>query len=203
MITRQRYVMDTSAFTNAIESRDPRQVIPFIRTLVQQVSECRMKMGITCYIPTPTIYDELALSFRRMEAPDDIFTDLDTWFVKKTPNRYDVKISSQIFYEYISEIRNRVNKGLRVSEEHVRDAAKKKEHEPVITTLREKYKSALREGILDSKEDLDVLLLAKELDATVVSADEGIRKWAERLGLTYLEAKNFPKVLKEFLDSKA
>jgi len=202
MITRQRYVLDTSAFTNAIESRDPAKVIPFLRKLIRQVADCRMRVGVSCYIPTPTICDELAVSLRQMDAPDDLYTDLDTWFIKKTPNRYDVKISAQIFYEYISEIRDRVNKGLRVSEEHVRHASKKKKHEPVITALREKYKSALREGILDSKEDLDVLLLAKELDATVVSADEGIRKWAERLGLTYLEAKNFPKVLKEFLDGQ-
>ena len=41
------------------------------------------------------------------------------------------------------------------------------------------------------------------MDATVVSADEGIRKWAERIGLKYLEAKKFPIVLEEFLQSDA
>jgi len=79
-------------------------------------------------------------------------------------------------------------------------AVKDSDHRVVITGLREKYRMALREGILDSKEDLDVLLLAKELNATVVSADEGIRKWAERIGLKYVEANKFSILLEEFLE---
>ncbi|MGA2675890.1 MAG: PIN domain-containing protein, partial [Methanobacterium sp.] len=50
-----------------------------------------------------------------------------------------------------------------------------------------------------SAPDLDVLLLAKELDAGVVAADEGIKVWAERLGLRFLSAKSFPKMMKEYL----
>jgi hypothetical protein len=66
----------------------------------------------------------------------------------------------------------------------------------VIRSLRDKYKVALRQGILDSKEDLDVLLLAKELGAGVVTADEGVKKWAERMGLRFVDASVFPKMMK-------
>lgn len=200
MITRQRYVLDTSAFTNAVEGGD-KVTVGFIKKLTKLVQEARVNLNISCYIPIPTIYDELQLSFKRLKVTPELITEVDTWFVKKTPNRYEVKIPAQIFYDYITDIRERINKGLRVSEEAVKVAIKEDDHGPVINTLRDKYRSALREGILDSKEDFDVLLLAKEMDATVVSADEGIRKWAERLGLKYIEAKKFPIVLEEFLES--
>jgi len=199
MITRQRYVLDTSAFTNAVEGGD-RITIDFIKKLTKLVSEARVNLNISCYIPIPTIYDELMLSFKKLKVKPELITEIDTWFIKKTPNRYEVKIPAQIFYDYITDIRERINKGLRVSEEAVKVAIKEDDHGPVINSLRDKYRSALREGILDSKEDLDVLLLAKEMDATVVSADEGIRKWAERIGLKYIEAKKFPIVLEEFLE---
>jgi len=202
MITRQRYVLDTSAFTNAVDGGS-KVTIEFIKRLVKLVADARVNLNISCYIPIPTIYEEMQVSFRTLGAKPELVTAIDTWFIKKTPNRYEVKIPAQIFYDFISDIRERINKGLRVSEDAVKVAIKEDDHGPVINSLREKYRGALREGILDSKEDLDVLLLAKEMDATVVSADEGIRKWAERLGLKYVEAKKFPIVLEEFLQSEA
>lgn len=68
-----------------------------------------------------------------------------------------------------------------------------------IKDFRKKYRAALRKGTLDSAPDLDVLLLAKELNAGVVAADEGIKVWAERLGLRFLSAKSFPQMLQEYL----
>lgn len=202
MITRQRYVLDTSAFTNAVDGGD-KITVDFIKKLTKLVSESRVNLNVSCYIPIPTIYDELLVSFNKLGVKQELIMEIETWFIKKTPDRYNVKIPAQIFYDYINDIRERINKGLRVSEAAVKTAVKEDDHGPVITDLRGKYKAALREGILDSKEDLDVLLLAKEMDATVVSADEGIRKWAERIGLKYLEAKKFPIVLEEFLQSDA
>jgi len=42
-------------------------------------------------------------------------------------------------------------------------------------------------------------LLAKELEAGVVSSDIGIKKWSEKLGLRFVEASKFPRMLKEYL----
>jgi predicted DNA-binding protein (UPF0278 family) len=56
----------------------------------------------------------------------------------------------------------------------------------------------MRQGLLDSAPDLDVLLLAKELEAGV-SSDIGIKKWSEKLGLRFVEASKFPRMLKEYL----
>ena len=65
-----------------------------------------------------------------------------------------------------------------------------------------RYKAVLFDldgTLLDSAPDLDVLLLAKEMDAGVVAVDEGIRRWAEKLGLRYVEGNSFPRMLEEYL----
>jgi hypothetical protein len=69
----------------------------------------------------------------------------------------------------------------------------------IIRKFREKYRAALRYGILDSAPDIDVLLLAKELDAAVVSQDLGIQRWAEQLGLRFMESRSFPVMIKEYM----
>jgi len=108
-----------------------------------------------------------------------------------------------------------MNKGMRISENGIWEAAvesmvmmsrgsKKSEIEAnvlgkAITDFRKRYRAALRKGTLDSAPDLDVLLLAKELGAGVVAADEGIKVWAERLGLRFLSAKSFPQMMEEYL----
>ncbi|MEM0330760.1 MAG: RNA ligase partner protein, partial [Archaeoglobaceae archaeon] len=69
----------------------------------------------------------------------------------------------------------------------------------LISKFRDKFRTVMRQGLLDSAPDLDVLLLAKELEAGVVSSDIGIKKWSERLGLRFVEASKFPRMLKEYL----
>ena len=64
-------------------------------------------------------------------------------------------------------MRYRIIKGLRIAEEYTKEAGRMSEEDVgrLLNKLREKYREALRAGIIDSKEDLDVLLLAYELDA--------------------------------------
>jgi len=103
-----------------------------------------------------------------------------------------------------------MNRGRRLAEEYILESSamtakledKSKIEEEVgslISKFRDKYRAVMRQGILDSAPDLDVLLLAKELEAGVVSSDTGIRKWSERLGLRFVEAAKFPRMLKEYL----
>lgn len=65
-----------------------------------------------------------------------------------------------------------------------------------ITDLRKKYRAALREGIIDSKEDVDLILLAKEMDGILMTADSGIVKWADKLGIRYID----PRMLRGILE---
>jgi predicted DNA-binding protein (UPF0278 family) len=53
--------------------------------------------------------------------------------------------------------------------------------------------------MLDSKEDLDVLLLAKELQAGIVASDEGVMKYAKRWGIRYEHCRTWPVLVKEYL----
>ena len=69
----------------------------------------------------------------------------------------------------------------------------------IIGKFRNKYRAALRYGILDSAPDIDVLILAKELDAAVIASDYGIEKWAEQLGVRFVPANTFPMMIKEYL----
>jgi predicted DNA-binding protein (UPF0278 family) len=59
--------------------------------------------------------------------------------------------------------------------------------QPLKESFRERYRNATRTGILDSLADVDLILLALEIDAYVVSADEGIVTWARKLGAKEIE----------------
>ena len=149
---------------------------------------------------------------KRHHCDEGVFVKLDTWLVKKTPNRYEVKIPAAIFYEYIMVVRQKMNKGRRLAEEFIWESSAvtsrilnegegdvEKEVGNLVSRFRDKYRLAMRQGILDSAPDLDVLLLAKELEAGVVSSDAGIRRWSEKLGLRFVEAAKFPRMLREYL----
>lgn len=218
---RQRFVLDTTAVTDAHtrEKEGFANLTEQINITIDLIADARLHLDISCYIPYPSVYNELRDFLRRNECKDEVIAKIDTWLVKKTPDRYEVKIPAEIFYEYVDFMRDRINKGMTVAEEAIWDssieclftdtkAKSKSEIEQeierdiigvTVAKFREKYRNALRYGILDSAPDIDVLLLAKELDAAVVASDYGIQKWAERLGLRYVEAWSLLPMLKEYL----
>jgi hypothetical protein len=73
------------------------------------------------------------------------------------------------------------------------------EVDKVISDLRDEYRRTLRQGVLDSREDFDLLILAREMDAGVVTEDTGIISWAEDFGLRYLKGRDFPGLLEAYL----
>jgi len=125
---------------------------------------------------------------------DKIPGDLLVILHQKPPKRHELKCPAFLLYELIDDMRERVNRGLRIAEKAVRGAEKKNADE-MIQDLRRKYREALREGIIDSKEDVDLLLLAMELDALLITADQGLIRWAEKLGIQWL----FPEKFKDYL----
>ncbi len=216
---KQRFVLDTTAITDTgLRIREGYETLcESAQEVLDLIAKARLKFEISCYIPYPTVYGELVSFLRRYDCCEEVFVKLDTWLVKKTPNRYEVKIPAAIFYEYVLTMRQKINRGRKLAEEFIwessaitssimsreSDSDKKEEIQQEIGALigrfRDKYKTTLRQGILDSSPDLDVLLLAKELEAGVVSSDAGIRKWSERMGLRFVEASKFPRMLKEYL----
>ena len=106
----------------------------------------------------------------------------------------------------MNEVRVRNYEGLKIGEDVVWEAAKKtfntsnksrfqKEVGQLISKFRERYRNATRHKFLDSIPDLDLILLAYELNATIVSSDEGVVLWGRNLGIKELP----PDFLKERL----
>lgn len=184
---RERVVLDTSLFVNPEVRGDfgntPTEAIEGFLFLAAQIPTLEF------YMPS-SIFKEL-LNFVE---PDRLSGDLLTILHQKPPSKHELTCPAFLLYELIDDIRERVNKGLRIAEKAVRSVQKDKEND-VIQALRKNYRDALREGIIDSKEDVDLILLAKELNALLVTADYGIIKWAEKLGVRWL----IPNKFKDYL----
>jgi RNA ligase partner protein len=185
--TPHRVVLDTSLFVNP-DARTSLGTTPTeaLETFLFLAAQIHI---LEFYMP-PSIFEELLHFVEKDRIPGDLLVILH----QKPPKRHELKCPAVLLYELIDDMRERVNKGLRIAEKAVRGAEKKKADE-IIQDLRRKYREALREGIIDSKEDVDLLLLAMELDALLITADQGLIRWAEKLGIQWL----FPEKFKDYL----
>jgi hypothetical protein len=217
-LPRQRFVLDTSLFiTEEIRRDDDESLEDAVVRLLDLVATARLELNISCYVP-PAIHDELATMLRDRDIDEAVFSRLDTWVVRKSPDRYGVTIPANIVYNFIDEMSDRVDRGLRVSEKAIREVEQldpealaggsnaddgREEYmtdaDRILSDMRDKYRRALRRGVLDSREDFDLLVLARELDAGVVTEDRGIISWADEFGLRYVRGGQFPTLLEEYL----
>lgn len=185
--TPQKVVLDTSLFVNPDVRQSlgetPTEALEAFLFLAAQIHILEF------YMP-PSIFEELLHFIEMDKIPEDLLLILN----QKPPKKHELKCPAFLLYELIEDIRERVNKGLRIAEKAVRSVEEKSTDE-IIQDLRRKYREALREGIIDSKEDVDLLLLAMELDALLVTADQGLIKWADKLGIKWL----FPEKFKDYL----
>lgn len=184
-----RLVLDTSVFTNPEVAQQWGESAP---SAVAGVTEAARALGERCelFMP-PSVLEEL----RTFLGGGDALGDLELVVQLRAPNRYAVAVPGLLLYELIDDIRARIDRGLRVAERAVREAHPRNV-EQTISRLRDKYREALRSGLLDSREDVDLILLAKELDAGLVSSDRAVVAWAERLGIRLVR----PETLRRTLD---
>lgn len=180
------FVLDTSLFTN------PNTRSSFGKTTLEAVINflkiAEQSKHLKFLMPT-SIKRELTNFLDGEEIPF-----LETHVNVKSPALYDLKVPAAVVYKFIDEIRNRINKGLRIAEQVIREE-KESDVEIRIHKLRDKYREALRDGVIDSKEDFDVLMLASEVKGLIVTADNGLIKMAEWLGIPYLDASKFHELL--------
>ncbi len=188
---KERVVLDTSLFVNPEVRTDfgktPTEAMENFLSIAAQIPILEF------YMP-PSIFQELLNFIDENKVSGDLLTIIR----QKPPKRHELSCPAFLLYELIEDIRERVNKGLRVAEKAVRDI-KKGEEKDVIQSLRRNYREALREGIIDSKEDVDLILLAKELDALLITIDHGVIKWAEKLGIRWLMPDRFKDYLLSYL----
>jgi len=185
------FVIDTSIFTNPdvyiTFGRTPTTALKNFLKLITKLE------GPNFYMP-PSIYQELMDFVDIAKIPKD----LQVKIFQKPPMKYEMNVPAFLLYELIEDVRHRIDKGLRVAEQAVREVIN--ENEPdTINNLRRKYRSALREGIIDSKEDVDLILLARELDGILVTADTGIITWADKLGIRYVESRNLRGIINSLI----
>jgi len=189
---KDRVVLDTSLFVNP-EVRDgfgssPTEAIDNFLKIAEGIPELEF------YMPS-SIFEELMNFVDRRKVPGRMLALIH----QKSPNKYEMTCPAIFLYELIEDIRDRVNKGLRIAEKTERCAGKADERE-LIQGMRKNYREALREGIIDSKEDVDLILLAKELEALLVTADRGAITWAEKLGVRWLLPDKFKDYLLSFVN---
>lgn len=184
-----KVVLDTSLFVNP-DVRDslgksPQEAFENFLHLAEKLPSMEF------YMP-PSAFRELLHFVGKDKIPANLLLHL----FQKPPKKYELKCPAFLLYELIEDMRERINKGLRIAENAVRSSQKVGLDEN-IKDLRRKYREALREGIIDSKEDVDILLVSMELDALLITADQGLIKWAEKLGIKWL----IPEMFKDFLIS--
>lgn len=207
----RRFVLDTSAFVTDEIRRDDESMAAAMARLLDLIRDARLDFGTTCYQP-PSIRDELTGILEGRDREEELLASLDAWMIARSPARHDAEIPAELVYGYIDEMADRVNKGLRLAEDAVREAGEASpetvddseyvtEVDEVISDLRERYRSALRQDVIDSREDFDLLLLADDLDACIVTEDRGILLWADELGLEYRKGRDFPDLLERYLEA--
>ena len=208
------FVLDTSALT------DPRLRSVFgvqsldevVERIVELLREARTRLGIEFYT-TPTMFSEMKRYLLSNGVRPETLEKLQAWMLVKAPDKMSVRIPAIVMAEYVEDMRRRIMKGLRVAEEAVwkayREAEKgreegKRQEEvlgPIIRGLREKYREALRRGIVDSLEDFDVVILSLELKGVLVTNDEGVRRLAETLGVIVVDPLTFVRMLRSYLEA--
>lgn len=199
------FVLDTNLFfnleTDAGLGKNSREIM---LSLYEYGLKLRPS-GVHFYMP-PAIVDEITTF---VPEDDEALKKLLSAVQVKSPDISQISFSAKVFYTLVEEIRHRSYRGLGVAEEEMHNASRalmgaqlghieyQKEIGKYITKLRDRYRNATRVKFLDSVADLDVIVLAKELDGSVVTSDEGIMIWARLFGVK--EAK--PQFLKEQLET--
>jgi len=205
------YVLDTSAVT------DPRlrgiigggSLDESVRVLGEMLARARIRYGLEIYMP-PSVYEEARRFLMANGVTLQSFQTLATWITVKPPARHEVSVPATVLREIVDEFRQRIMRGLRVAEDHVRRAfdtgtalgaaaqreARRERLGALIRGLRDKYREATRHGIVDSVEDIDAVLLAYELHGVLVTNDEGVRRLAEALGVVTIDPVKFINIVR-------
>ena len=68
-----------------------------------------------------------------------------------------------------------------------------------IKNFRNRYRNATRTGFLDSVADLDLIVLAVEQGAFLISTDEGVLSWGRHFGVKEMPSLVFRKRLEDLL----
>ncbi|MBS3731853.1 MAG: RNA ligase partner protein [Desulfobacterales bacterium] len=177
-IPRSRVIVDTSVFVN------PETMVLLgdsVATAIEGFLEVCRKYSIEIFTPL-SIFREISTF-----APEETLKTLKTRAVVRAPDLYNTHVPAIMFHTFVRELRQRVNKGLHIAEK----AIKSDDVPENVRWVRQHYREALRSGIVDSVEDLEVVLLAREVGGVILTADEGIANMADSFGIEVFTAREF------------
>lgn len=190
----KNFVLDTNLFFNmepGLGLGEKSQDV--IVAVTKHMKEKKSKEKYDFLMP-PRVIEEFLSFFEDKTQP--FLTEFLQVITTKAPAISESQFSATVFYQLVQDIRERSYRGLIVATEELEKGARlmmgsdnlaKKDYEikigSVIKSLRERYRQATRTGFIDSLADLDLIVLAREQDAYLVSSDEGVVKWARTFGV--------------------
>lgn len=207
-----KYILDANIFFNMEAGFNlGKNTKDVVINLTKIIRDLKTKRLAEFFMP-PRIIDEFLGFFEDKEDP--ILKDFLSLVTIKSPDVGKINISANIFYQLIDDIRTRSYRGLNLGEEEIEKVAAdmmgqqkfdKKDFQIKVGTYiknyRERYRKATRFGFLDSLADLDLIVLAKEQDATIVTSDEGVFRWARTFGVKEILAGVWQKQLEGLMSS--
>lgn len=206
----EAFVLDTNLFFNmeagfALGEKTE----DVVKHITQMARQAKKNQSASFYMP-PRIVEEFLGFFEDKEQPflKEFLAEIHV----KSPNAGDLSLSSTILYQFVEEARHRAYRGLTVAEEEIQKAGQmmqgtgelsKKDFQIKIGTVvkhfRDRFRTATRVGFLDSVADLDLIMLAKELDAHLITSDEGVNKWGRVIGVKEMAPTVFGQKLKSLI----
>ncbi len=199
-----KYVLDTNLFINLQRplgiGKTKEEVLVNIEKMVKELTN----KGMIEVLMTPPAFDELMGFF---DGKNQVINDLRNNVSLTSAGITNLSFNATLFMTLVEEIGRRLYRGLRTTEESlnkVLDTGCSKEEarenkEKYVKELREKYRRATREGFIDSTIDLELILLAREKNATLVSSDQGLLTWARKFGVKEMLPEVFVNQLKELI----
>ena len=201
----EKYVLDTNLFFNMEPGLElGSNTNEVIKNVLSAIKSIKKNKNIEFLMP-PSVVKEIK-SFFDIETP--LLKSLFAEITIKSPNITSTTFPASLFYNLVEEIRERSSRGLDIAEDELYKAVASLA--PIELTdkkdiqiktgeftkgLRERYRQATRTKFLDSTADLDLIVLAKEEGAYLVSTDEGVVLWGRKFGVKEMDPAVFGKKL--------
>ncbi len=176
--------------------------------VMDTLSIAQKKTPTLMYLMTPAIVAEMESMFEPKEK-----TTLHTFLPKvsvKTPPLGEMTVPAMVFDQFISEGRKRSGDGLHIADEILVRAVEQAHSKPLPSrieiqkslqqpkeSLRARYRNATRAGYLDSTADFGLIMLALYEKATLITADEGVALWGQKLGVVEMSGSVFGHAIRQ------
>lgn len=190
----KNYILDANLFFNMQAGLDLGQTTKDVIVNVTTYAQKLKKNKAADFFMPPRVVDEFLSFFD--EEKEEFLKDFLSTIIVKSPSTAELNFPAGLFYKLVDDIRQRSYRGLRIGEEEIEAAGRlmlgggnlnardfQIKIGAVVKKYRERYRQATRLGFLDSVADLDLIVLARELDGFLISADEGVLNWGRLFGI--------------------